>query len=156
MNEAWNELLEVPHLEQHSSVLLLYTHNSYTQLKTVNNKLCYCRWTMQSAMSTDTAWRQHHQQWQLLYSSLSGTTWVSWYYKTHSPIHIYHDHQPSFISFLHILQSTASFLFSLPAWQSFAQPPSKSSMVYLWVWNPPLRTPHISANNRTAWKIKSI
>jgi len=39
----------------------------------------------------------------------------------------------SFISFLHLPRSTASSLFNLHAWQSFAQPPSQSSLVCLWV-----------------------
>jgi len=47
---------------------------------------------------------------------LSGTNWVSRYRKKHSLSHIYPDHQSSFICFLHLLQSTASFLFNLHAW----------------------------------------
>jgi len=37
------------------------------------------------------------------------------------------DHQPSFISFLHLLWSITFSLFKLRAWQFFAQPLSKSS-----------------------------
>jgi len=44
--------------------------------------------------------------------------WVSWYQKKHSPTH-HPDHHPIFISFFHLLQSIASFLFKLCAWQSF-------------------------------------
>ena len=40
----------------------------------------------------------------------------------------------------------ASLLFNLRTWQSFfAQPLSKSSLVYLLVWHPPLHTPYISS-----------
>jgi len=53
------------------------------------------------------------------YGHLSGTTWVSRFQKKHSPIHTYPDHQSSFICFLHLLRSMASFLFNLRAWQSF-------------------------------------
>ena len=49
---------------------------------------------------------------------LSGTTRVSRYQKKHSYTQTYLDHQPSFISFLHLLQSIASSLFTLRAWQS--------------------------------------
>ena len=56
---------------------------------------------------------------ELFYSPLSGNTRVSWYQKKHSPTHTYPDNQPSFISFLHLLWSTASSLFNLRAWQSF-------------------------------------
>jgi len=44
------------------------------------------------------------------YGSLSGTTRVRWYQKKYSPTHTYPDHQPSFISLLHLLWSTASSL----------------------------------------------
>jgi len=50
----------------------------------------------------------------------SGTTRVGWYQKKHSPTHTHPDHQTSFIIFLHLLQYTASSLFSLCAWQSFS------------------------------------
>jgi len=63
------------------------------------------------------------QQQQLFYGPLSGTTWVSWYQKKHSSTHIYPDHQPSFICLLHLLQSTASSLSNLRAWQSFSTTP---------------------------------
>jgi len=61
-----------------------------------------------------------------IYGPLSGTIRVSQYQKesfTHSP-HTYRDHRPSFINFLHlpVLQSIASSLFSLSAWQFSAQP----------------------------------
>jgi len=51
---------------------------------------------------------------------LSGTTWVSWYQKKHSPAHTYRGHQSSLVCLLHLLWSTASPLFSLHAWQSFS------------------------------------
>ena len=47
------------------------------------------------------------------------TKWVSWYQKKHSPTHTYPNHQSSFISYLNLLRSIASFLFNLRAWQSF-------------------------------------
>jgi len=59
----------------------------------------------------------------------------------------YHYDQPSFISFRHLLQSIVFCLFNLNAWQSFAQPLSRSSMVYLWVWNPLIYTSYISSPN---------
>ena len=51
---------------------------------------------------------------------LSGTTRVGQYQKKHSPTHTHPDHRTSFINFLHLLQSTASSLFSLRAWQFFS------------------------------------
>jgi len=51
---------------------------------------------------------------------LSGTTRVSQYNKKHSPTHTYYGHQSSLICFLHLLDSMASSLFNLPAWQSFS------------------------------------
>ena len=88
---------------------------------------------------------------------VQGTTRVSRYQKKHSPTH-HPDHQPSFISFFHLLRSTASSLFNSRAWQSFcttlgptssllwsfAQPHSKSSLVYLLVQSPTFHTPYIS------------
>ena len=43
---------------------------------------------------------------------------MSQYQKKHSPTH-HPDHHPIFISFYHLLQSIASSLFKLHAWQSF-------------------------------------
>jgi len=40
--------------------------------------------------------------------------------KKHSPTHTHRDHQTSFINFLHLLQSIASSLSNLRAWQSFS------------------------------------
>ena len=40
--------------------------------------------------------------------------------KKHSPTHTHPNHRTSFINFLHFLQSIASSLFSLRAWQSFS------------------------------------
>jgi len=57
-------------------------------------------------------------QQQPFYGPLSGTTWVSWYQKKHSPTH-HPDHHPIFISFFHLARSIASSLFKLHAWQSF-------------------------------------
>jgi len=45
--------------------------------------------------------------------------WVSRYQKKHSPTHTCPYHQPFFITFLYLLQSTASSLFNLRAWQCF-------------------------------------
>jgi len=83
---------------------------------------------------------------QPFYGHLSGTTRVSRYQKKYSPTD-HPDHHPIFISFFHLLRSIASSLFNLRAWQSFAQPLSKSSLVYLLVWSPPLHTPYISSPN---------
>ena len=47
----------------------------------------------------------------------SGTTWVGRYQKKHSPTHTHPGHRTSFINFLHLLQSIASSVFSLCAWQ---------------------------------------
>jgi len=52
--------------------------------------------------------------------TLAKTTRVSWYQKKHSPTHTYRGHQSSLVCFLHLLQSTASSLFNLCAWQSFS------------------------------------
>jgi len=43
-------------------------------------------------------------QQQSFYGPLSGTTWVSWYRKKHSPTH-HPDHHPVFISFFRLLRS---------------------------------------------------
>ena len=43
----------------------------------------------------------------------SGTTRVGRYQKKHSPTHTHPGHRTSFISFLHLLRSIPSFLFSL-------------------------------------------
>ena len=48
----------------------------------------------------------------------SGTTRVGRYQKKHSPTHTHPDHRTSFIIFLHLQRSMASYLFSLRAWQS--------------------------------------
>jgi len=62
----------------------------------------------------------YYSHWLLpFYGPLSRTTRLSWYQKKHSLTHIYHDHQSSFICFLHLLRSIASFLFNLRAWKSF-------------------------------------
>ena len=53
------------------------------------------------------------KQKQLFYGPLSGTTRVSRYQKKHSPTHTYPDHQPSFISFFHLLRSIASSLLTV-------------------------------------------
>ena len=71
---------------------------------------------------------------------LPGTTRVGRYQKEHSPTHTHPDHRSSFINFLHLLGSTASSLFSLRAWQSFPQTLSRSSLVFLLVWNSLLHT----------------
>jgi len=39
-------------------------------------------------------------------------TQLSQYQKKHSPTHTYPDHQSSFICFIHLIRSMASFLFS--------------------------------------------
>ena len=61
-----------------------------------------------------------HTQTQPFNGLWSGTTWVGGYQKKHSPTQTHPDHQTSFINFLHQLQSIASSLFSLCAWQSFS------------------------------------
>ena len=59
-------------------------------------------------------------------------------------------HPPSWSSpnLYHLLPSTTiqtSSLFKLRAWQSFAQPLSMSSLVYLLVWSPSPHIPYISS-----------
>jgi len=76
---------------------------------------------------------------------LYGTTRVSRHQKKHSPTHTYWGHQSSLICFLHLLQSTASSLFNLCAWQSFPQSLSKFSLVNLLAWHHQLHTPYISS-----------
>ena len=44
---------------------------------------------------------------------LSGTAWVRWYWKKHSPTHTYCGHQSPVIIILHLLQSLVSSLFNL-------------------------------------------
>jgi len=72
----------------------------------------------------------------------------------------YPDHL-SFISFFSRLQSIISCLFSLHAWQFFAQPLSKSFLVYLLVWSPPLHicrwnSGKIFSGGTLDWNIKDI
>jgi len=61
---------------------------------------------------------------------------------THHP-----DPHPIFIIFFHLLRSIASSVFKSRAWQSFAQPLSMSSLVYLLVWSPSPHIPYISSPN---------
>ena len=61
-----------------------------------------------------------HTHTQRFNGPLSGTTWVGQYEKKHSPTQTHPVHQTSFINFLHLLQSIASSLFNLSAWQSFS------------------------------------
>ena len=92
---------------------------------------------------------QHQQQQQhSFYGPLSGagTTWVSQYQKKYSPT-LYPDHHPTFISFFHLLQSIASSVFKLRAWQSFCTL-STSSLICLLVWSPPPHIPYISSANQ--------
>ena len=70
---------------------------------------------------------------------------MGWCEKKRPPSHTYPDHQPSFVNFLHLLWSMASLLFNIC--QSFPQPLSKSSLVYLLVWNPLLHAPYMSSPN---------
>jgi len=79
---------------------------------------------------------------QSFYSPLSGTT-----RRNIHPL-IYPDRHPTFISFLHLLQTIASSLFNIRAWQSFCTPVSRSCLVYLLVWSPPPHTPYISLPNQ--------
>ena len=53
---------------------------------------------------------------------MSGTNRVSWYQKKQSPTH-HPNHHPIVISFFYLLQSIASSLFKLRAWQSFCTTP---------------------------------
>ena len=65
--------------------------------------------------------KTHHEQHthtQPFNGLLSGTTRVGRYQKKHSPTHTHPDHRTSFITFLHLQRSMASFLFSIRAWQS--------------------------------------
>ena len=88
------------------------------------------------------------QQQQSFYSPLSWTTRVSWYQKKHSPTH-HPDHHPIFISFFHLLRSTASSLFKLRAWQSFCTTSLHVLFgLYLLVWSPPPHIPYISSPNQ--------
>jgi len=59
--------------------------------------------------------RKQQQQQQLFNSPSSITTLMSQYQKKYLPTHTYPDHQSSFISFLHQLQSTAFFMLNLRA-----------------------------------------
>ena len=72
-----------------------------------------------------------------------------WWACTRRNIHplTYPDHHPTFINFFHLLWSVASSLFNLFMCLTnlFAQRLSKSSLVYLLVWSPPLHTPYISS-----------
>jgi len=76
-----------------------------------------------------------------IYSPLSETTRVSRYQKKHLPTHTYHDHQPSFISFLHLVWFIASSLFNLHVWQSFCTTSLQVQFGLTWVWNSLLHIP---------------
>jgi len=58
------------------------------------------------------------QQQQPFNGRLSGTTRAGRYQKKHSPAHTHPGQRTSFITFVHLQDSTASSLFSLRAWQS--------------------------------------
>jgi len=75
------------------------------------------------------------------------TTQVSLYQKKHTPTQIYPDHQPPFISFLHLQWSIASFLFNLCAWQSFCTTSLQVLFGLPLGLEPPLHTPHIYSPN---------
>jgi len=57
----------------------------------------------------------------LHYNHFTGLPAVLGYQKKYSPL-TYPGHQPSFISFFHLLWSIATSLFNLRAWQFFTQP----------------------------------
>ena len=61
---------------------------------------------------------QQQQQQQPFNGRSSGTSRVGRYQKKHSPAHIHPGQRSSFITFLHLLRSTASSVFSLHARQS--------------------------------------
>jgi len=86
---------------------------------------------------------------QPFYGPLSCTTQLSRYQKKHSLTHTYPDHQPSFISFLHLLRPIAlsipSSIYVLDT--LFVQLLSKFSLVYLLLWHIPLHTLNISSPN---------
>jgi len=67
--------------------------------------------------------------------------------KEHSPTQTYRGQQSSLICFLHLLQSMASPLFNLRAWQSFSTISVQVFFVYLLAWHPPLHTPYIYSPN---------
>jgi len=83
------------------------------------------------------------QQQQTFYGSLSGTTWVSWYQKKHSPTYTYPDHQPSASSIYYDPWHPRCSIYVLDS--VFQQSLSKFSLVYLLAWHPPLHTPYISS-----------
>jgi len=84
---------------------------------------------------------------QPFYGLLSGTTKVS-RYQIHSLPHILIiSHPLSAFSVYYPIHSLVSSLFNLRAWQSSAQPLSKSSLVNILAWHPPLHTPYISSPN---------
>ena len=122
---------DVPHVET--------THTESTQLQTVQTCISHCRWicvmlcdwprqsvnarcrsSLNSISCTNMATVDTLNTHNRLMAFLSGTTRVGRYEKKHSPTHTHPDHQTSFISFLHLLWSTASSLFNLRAWQSFS------------------------------------
>jgi len=72
---------------------------------------------------------------------------MSWYQIKQSPINTYPDHQPSFISFLYLLQSIASALFNLHAWQSFCTTSLQVRFGQPRGLAPSLHTPYISSPN---------
>jgi len=84
------------------------------------NELMQTRWTRQDSHEL-----HMHVHTQLFNGPLSGTTRVSCYQKIHSP----------------------TFSIYMPD-SPFPQPLSKSSLVYLLVWNPLRHTPYISSSNQ--------
>jgi len=104
--------------------------------------------TQNTKMNLSTVIQQHNTHTTTpFYGPLSATTRVSRYQKKHSPTH-HPDHHPIFISFFQLLRSTASSLFKWRAWQSFAQPLSTSSLVYVLVWSPPPHIAYIASPNQ--------
>ena len=72
--------------------------------------------------------------WQFLNQQHSKNTAWSQNRKKHSSTHTHPDHQPPFISFLHLLRSIASSLFNLRTWQ-FLHNLSKSSRLSSTPWS---------------------
>jgi len=104
-NGAW--VIALHHHQQHQQLWLSASSAPTTNVPTHLSSSCFV-----VVITTQ----------QPFYGPLSGTTRVSQYQKKHSSTHTYPDHQPFFISFLHLLRSIASYFVQFTCLTVFARP----------------------------------
>jgi len=91
-------------LNKHGNILSFEWHFLFSYLRTVDCAFPLKKYQLRNYTHT----QPFNGRW-------SGTTRVGRYQEKHSPTHTHPGHQTSFISFLHLLRSMASSVFSLRA-----------------------------------------